>query len=252
MYQSLEASLHDAFWDSEGEADELQLIQTFLEKHTQPTMELGCGSGRLMLPLIEQGFQVHGVDNSQDMLDLLKLNAEKKGLESQAELGSLNNFTAPADLGSILIPAFTLQLVSRDKAIDCLQRCRQSVSTGGGLYFTVFIPWAEITGDLPEGKFYPDHKAQLAEGAQAHCMTKHSINRLEQSLERNHRYALTDSKGKQQRHNSTQTLQWYHKNELELILQLTGWETNSLVTNFTANDQIDTDSQILTFFCHAI
>jgi len=35
-------------------------------------LELACGSGRVMLPLAERGFQVTGIDLSQDMLDILE------------------------------------------------------------------------------------------------------------------------------------------------------------------------------------
>ena len=39
-----------------------------LPKVTGPALELMCGSGRLLVPLVEQGFKLHGVDSSPAML----------------------------------------------------------------------------------------------------------------------------------------------------------------------------------------
>src|SRR4030042_4719047 len=37
-----------------------------------PVLELGCGSGRVLLPLAREGFEVTGVDSSPAMLDLAR------------------------------------------------------------------------------------------------------------------------------------------------------------------------------------
>ena len=70
MYANLEARLHDVFWAAGGAPAELSLLENFLETHAGTALELGCGSGRLMLPLLEKGFFIEGLDNSGDMLKL--------------------------------------------------------------------------------------------------------------------------------------------------------------------------------------
>ncbi len=251
MYQSLEATLHDAFWASEGDVAEMPLIQSFLSRNPGPSLELGCGSGRLMLPLLEEGHTVYGIDNSSEMLCLLKEKAEQCSLKADAHLASLTDFSPPHPIQSILIPAFTLQLVSREEAMRCLHRCRESVSASGSLYITVFIPWAEITGELPENTFYPDHEAKLECGSNAQCKTKHEINRYEQSLKRTHLYSVASST-KTQQHTSEQTLQWYHKNELKLMLELAQWNIVEIITDLSTHSQDSKDAQILTLYCDAI
>lgn len=39
-----------------------------------PVLELGCGTGRVLIPLAQEGFEVHGLDLSREML----LELEKK------------------------------------------------------------------------------------------------------------------------------------------------------------------------------
>jgi hypothetical protein len=39
-----------------------------------------CGSGRFLLPLLEHGFSIDGVDASDDMLQACRVNGERRGL----------------------------------------------------------------------------------------------------------------------------------------------------------------------------
>ena len=72
MYEKLEARLHDVFWEAEAPGVELDLIQQHLSGSKGRCLEIGCGSGRILLPLLDAGYLVDGVDVSQDMLELLK------------------------------------------------------------------------------------------------------------------------------------------------------------------------------------
>ncbi len=46
-----------------------------------PILEPMCGTGRFLLPLIEDGFDVHGFDASDHMLGVLHAKAKPKNLK---------------------------------------------------------------------------------------------------------------------------------------------------------------------------
>src|SRR5579863_9279322 len=48
-----------------------------------PFLEAGCGSGRLTIPLLEAGLDVHGFDRSEDMLAQHRAAAEQRGLATK-------------------------------------------------------------------------------------------------------------------------------------------------------------------------
>ena len=77
-YLSLEAELHDAFWAAEDDGSEIRLMADFLKTHPGPALEIGCGSGRLILPLIATGFDVEGLELSTDMLEICRKGAEEE------------------------------------------------------------------------------------------------------------------------------------------------------------------------------
>ncbi len=51
-----------------AEPAELAYYQAAIERSGQPALDLGCGAGRLLLPLLAAGLDVDGVDLSPDML----------------------------------------------------------------------------------------------------------------------------------------------------------------------------------------
>src|SRR5476651_689835 len=51
-----------------AEAAELAYYRAVIERSGQPALDLGCGAGRLLLPLLAAGLDVDGVDLSPDML----------------------------------------------------------------------------------------------------------------------------------------------------------------------------------------
>lgn len=251
MYQSLEAHLHDAFWAAEGASAELPLISDFLHLHPGRTLEIGCGSGRLLLPIFEQGTDIEGLEISADMVDLLQKNAAASGLTPRIHHCGIEDFTAQTDYASLLVPAFTLQLFSRDQLPSILTHLHHLTTQGGGLYLTLFIPWAEITGELDEGSWYRDNEITLPDGSIARCDTRHEINRLQQTLTREHRYTLTHPSGKKEKHTATQHLQWYSLPELKLLLQDANWRIDTIITDFCPGSP-STDAHIITLYATAI
>jgi ubiquinone/menaquinone biosynthesis C-methylase UbiE len=39
-----------------------------IEAAGEPVLELGCGTGKILIPLLERDFDIAGIDNSEDML----------------------------------------------------------------------------------------------------------------------------------------------------------------------------------------
>lgn len=60
-------------------------------------LDLGCGEGRLALPLAEAGFQVVGVDVSEAGIAKLTRIAEDRGLEIEASVEDLNAYEIPGE-----------------------------------------------------------------------------------------------------------------------------------------------------------
>lgn len=245
MYNGLEATLHDAFWEAEEAEAELELLEKFLAAHPGTALELGCGSGRLLLPLLEMGYLVEGLDNSADMLDLCRKNSGAH--EPVLHRCSIQGFETGAVYAAVAVPAFTLQLLDYAEIPEVLANIRRHLHPGGGLYITTFIPWAEITGELEEREEYPDHETYFPDGRSARCFTRFRIKRASQQLVREHRYELLSADGKLlDQGTSTHRLTWFWPREMEKLLADAGFSVVSTRGDFHADSPMDEDSQIIT------
>jgi len=50
----------------------------------QPALDVGCGTGRLLLDYLAEGIDIDGVDNSQEMLEICREKAGKLGLKPRS------------------------------------------------------------------------------------------------------------------------------------------------------------------------
>lgn len=244
MYENLEASLHDLFWEQEDVLSELPLLETF---HAQlPSLEIGSGSGRLLLPLLKNGCPIEGVEISADMVELFKENAKAAELDAKVYQQDILEFEPSSKYQRISIPAFTLQLLKREDVPTLLSKLHNWTKDDGKIYFTVFIPWAEIAGELDEGTWYEDHQVDLSGGKTAECKTKFTINRLQQFLLRNHHYTITTKNGRKQEHRSRQMVQWYTLPELTVLLSSSGWNIEKLITDLEPDSAPESNAHLLT------
>lgn len=227
-YLSLEAELHDAFWDTEDGGSEIGLMADFLKRHPGPALEIGAGSGRLMLPLAAMGFEIEGLELSPDMLALGRQRAAALGIEAPVHEGDMTTWRGGRPFASVLAPAFTLQLASDPET--ALRHWHGLLAPGGGLYLTVFMPYAELFGDLPEATWYPDHSATLPDGREGRLETRHRLDRTGRMVEREHRYTLAGDPP--QVHLSKQVIRWIEPAELPGLLDRCGFRLDRWFADF--------------------
>jgi len=68
VYQGLEATLHEAFWGDRGSDLEVKDILRLFPNFSGRALEVGAGSGRIMRPLMEAGWQIDGIEPSTEMV----------------------------------------------------------------------------------------------------------------------------------------------------------------------------------------
>jgi SAM-dependent methyltransferase len=241
-YLSLEAELHDAFWDAEDDGSELRLMAAFLRKHPGPALEIGSGSGRLMLPLLQAGFEVEGLELSPDMRALGSTRAAALGLKPTVHAGDMCLWQPRRRYAALLAPAFTLQLAADPAAT--LRHWHGWLENRGGLYLTIFMPYAELDGTLPEHEWYEDHRASLPDGRTGLLETRHRLERENQLLHREHRYSLSGNPPGT--HRSRQTIRWIEPAEMPCLLESCGFRLESCCVDFEpghdgGGDPVDSD-----------
>ena len=147
----------------------------FARQCQPPILELACGTGRLLVPLAEAGFDIHGFDLSAKMLAVCRRKLGERGLEHHAQLSRANmaSFELPRrDFGLAFagLRSF-MHLLSRSAQGACVQRVYQHLRPGGYFIVDVIAPDPEKLKQAPEEEFVVRRAFDLPNG--------HHVIRLE-------------------------------------------------------------------------
>lgn len=114
-----------------------------------PVLEIGCGTGRVLLPVARNGIEIHGVDNSAPMLEVLKdnLSREPSFVREKVTLhsGDMRDFRLDRKFRLVTIPFRPMQLLyTVEDQLAALKSAAEHLDDGGILAFDVFYPRFEM------------------------------------------------------------------------------------------------------------
>jgi SAM-dependent methyltransferase len=131
--------------------DDLPFYRALVAEHGGPVLELGCGTGRVVLALAREGVETVGVELSAPMLAAARLRAEREGLGVTLALGDLRSFALDTTFALVLLPYNTLNHLH---ALDDLRRCfrtvRRHMDARSRFVVDTFQPSLAFLGGAPE------------------------------------------------------------------------------------------------------
>lgn len=208
-----------------------------------PVLDLACGTGRILLPMLAAGVDAEGLDAAPAMLAELERKAALRGLAAVAHLGDMRSFQLPRKFALIVSPfnAFVHNTTLEDQ-LGTLRACREHLTPGGQLAFDVqtMNPAAMVDPDGIRVKEletpYPDLGFSLR---LFDTRSKDLVEQLQHSLieieEVDDRGAVTA------RHRFESTARWIQKNEMELLLELAGFDRWTIASDLDG-DPLDENS----------
>lgn len=104
-----------------------------------PLLELGIGTGRLALPLVERGVEVHGVDASAEMVD--KLHAKPGGAGIPVVVGDFAEADAGRDFAIVVLAINTIYALPDQQAqVRCFANAARHLRPGGRFVVEAWVP----------------------------------------------------------------------------------------------------------------
>lgn len=135
-----------------------------------PVLEIGCGSGRILIPSARTGVTMTGLDASEAMLARCRHNvsAEPDAVRARVSLvaGDMRNFDLGRTFSLVTIPFRPFQhLTTVDDQLACLTSVRRHLADGGRLVFDLFNPSYERLAQPPSPEeFAEDEPFDLPDG----------------------------------------------------------------------------------------
>ncbi|GAA3400285.1 class I SAM-dependent methyltransferase [Paenibacillus hodogayensis] len=104
-------------------------------------LEAMVGSGRVIIPLLESGLVVDGVDYSPEMLASCRQRCEERDLDVRLYESNLQELNLPETYEAILIPGGSFLLIEkREESLHALKRLYEHLQPGGRLMLDLFLP----------------------------------------------------------------------------------------------------------------
>lgn len=198
-----------------------------------PILELMCGSGRLLLPLANEGLAITGVDHSAVMLE--------RARHRLAAAGHQHVRLVEADVRHADLPAahFVLAFVAANSfmhlqtipdQLAALQVARHALRRKGSLIIDLYNP--DPNRLLNEDNRLTLEHCFVFEGRQVQKLVAIDSDPASQLSYVTYLYDEIDAEGRLSRQHLQFTMRWFYRYELEHLLARAGFSVHSLYGSY--------------------
>lgn len=216
-------------------------IDFFVEEAVQaggPVLEIGCGTGRILVPTAQAGIEITGLDLSADMLAVCRERLESQPPEVQARVdlvqADMRSFNLGQRFNLVTLPFRPFQhLLTPQDQMACLDCIHRHLNPGGLLILDLFnpsIPFLNTeTGvereDVPEFEM-PDGRRVVRKSRILGRDYFNQVNEVELI------YLVTHPDGREERLVHAFSMRYLFRYETEHLLARCGFQVENLYAGF--------------------
>ena len=224
----------------------------------QPILEIGCGTGRVLIPLAQAGLDIVGIDNSPEMLAIAqqRLAAQPtlpaSSPSAQLVLADALTYVSERRFGLAFIALNTfLHNLSQAAQLQTLRAARANLADGGTLVVDL-PPNDELANQPDDGEF--EFEASIIESGSQTQIEKFVSSRVfwaTQEQELSYRMLERDANRKSDGSAPIKTtevtfrLRHVFKHEMELLLQQTGFAAPRWYGDYDLSDYTDDSPRMI-------
>ena len=226
QYSGLFAEVYDLLISNEtiGDAD---FFRAVIRDRGEPALEIGCGTGRLLLDYVAEGLDVEGVDLSEDMLRICRRKAEARGLSLAVHAQAMQALDLPRRFKTVFVPASSFMLLTeRREAELALQRFYAHLTPGGQVLIPLHLPHKTDIGvdPAPEGVWRLRRQGSRPDdGTMVECWEKVSYDLEARLRVAELRYEVKRDGRTIERQEGKPAIRWYTQDEFCAMLERAGF-----------------------------
>jgi SAM-dependent methyltransferase len=257
LYDSFIADYYDSSPIVVQRTQDVAFYVNAVKKYGDPVLELGCGTGRITLPIAEAGYRIVGLDLSERMLEraVEKRAALRREARERAHLvrGDMTKFELEEKFRSIVVPFRPFQhLLESEQQMACLNCVKQHLVPNGSLIVDFFQTDPERMHDP---KFLNESlliEYDLSDGR--HVALSERVAAFHRAQQRNDVemiFRVTHADRKQERLVMEWTLRYFFRYEVEHLLARCGFRLESVYGNFDSSPLGDNSPEMIFVACVA-
>src|SRR5688572_13666197 len=169
-YYGMMAEFWDLFRGDTSTWEDRFFYLDLIKKYGQPVLDVGCGTGRILLDFMQQDVDIDGIDNSPDMLARLEEKAARLQLRPRVYQQEMHNLSLPRRYQVILVPSSSFQLLLDPTFPPQAMRCFfQHLVPGGVLvmpFMTLWVPGEPVENQFTTEVTRPEDGATIRKSSQ--------------------------------------------------------------------------------------
>jgi SAM-dependent methyltransferase len=248
-------SLSARHYDSAYDAAHLVDAPFYIELAKQiggPVLEIGCGTGRVLLPIARAGIEIHGLDQSPAMLGVLngKLDREPEEVRRRVRLHTCDMRTSRLDrkFALVTIPFRPLQhMHTLNDQIAALRTAAHHLRDDGRFAFDVFYPnFHSLLAGIGEERFEMEW---LVEGQSKQIIRRYyrkdAIDKIRQSFSGTFIFRTFEEDHVVHEETAPLHMTWYLYPQLRALFCLAGLEVVEEYGSFSKEPLDNSSSEII-------
>ncbi|MFU8773765.1 MAG: class I SAM-dependent methyltransferase [Anaerolineales bacterium] len=207
-----------------------------------PVLEIGCGTGRILIPTARAGIEVVGLDLSAHMLDVCRqrLQSEPEDVQSRVQLvqADMRDFELAQTFQLVTIPFRPFQhLTTVADQLACLACVHRHLDKGGKLILDLFNPsLPALTSDTVGEEVKEEPEFRMPDGRRV--VRRHKVVARDYFNQINHVeliYYVTHPDGREERLVHAFPMRYLFRFEAEHLLVRSGFEVEAVYGDFDKN-----------------
>ncbi len=199
-----------------------------------PVLDIACGTGRVLLPVLQSGADADGLDLFPPMLETARRKATALGLSPALHHADMADFTLPRRYALIMITFNAYcHMLTTDDQLRCLGCIRRHLLPGGLLAFDGAFPGLAWIGAPQDRRELEGETKHPRTGQTMRAYDTRSFDRVAQLQRSLYEVELDEPDGTTGIiHRSEFLVRWTYKAEMELLLRAAGFARYGLFGGF--------------------
>ena len=133
---------------------DIDFYKKLAKRYPGPVLELGCGAGRVTVPLAEEVDDITGIDILEPMLNRAKENADAKGLRINWVRGDIRDFDLGRQFSLIIYPMNSICHMHDLRSLEaCFTQARKHLAPEGRFVLHMYNPGLQILVRDPSQRY---------------------------------------------------------------------------------------------------
>ena len=225
------------FYDYHAKRGDVKFYVDFAVESGGPILEIGCGTGRILIPTARAGINITGLDKSEEMLNICRMKLESETVEVRDKVtlfnADMSDFNLDSKFSMVTIPFGPFNcLISIDEQLKCLNCIKRHLSDNGSLVLDLLYLSSKEFSSGEKG-FVANTPFKMPDGRNVTWGIQfNSVDYNRQIVHEEMFYNIQYPDGHDEKLVYPSSLRYFFRYEVEHLLARTGFKTESVYADF--------------------